>query len=296
VNPDSSTDQADSRVSPHARGRSGPPPKPRRRLLGRAVARRDVPGIRSHSDDGLVRALGDVLEAPLGRYSMGGQRRGKLLIVTDPLSRLFLREGLPAARRDPSDGARPLVPPSRSSGAPSCATGRPRTLEPKRATQRRRPSSARSCSHAPSRAPARHRPPRATSTGLRTTLASADVEVVYAEVVDPVTFAPSGDGDSASASARRRDRRRRATVDNGPVLLKGDSDAAGYGVGNTETVIGSLRTRDAGNTRRMGFARATDERALAFHWRISTSRTARRTNTRWCSRNYRSRGPGPASA
>ena len=58
---------------------------------------------------------------------------------------------------------------------------------------------------------------------LRTTLASADVEVVYAEVVDPVTFAPSGDGDSGEARALVAaivDGVR--LIDNGPVLLKGD--------------------------------------------------------------------------
>jgi pantoate--beta-alanine ligase len=58
---------------------------------------------------------------------------------------------------------------------------------------------------------------------LRTTLASADVEVVYAEVVDPVTFAPSGDGDSGEARALVAaivDGVR--LIDNGPVRLKGD--------------------------------------------------------------------------
>jgi pantoate--beta-alanine ligase len=58
---------------------------------------------------------------------------------------------------------------------------------------------------------------------LRTTLASADVEVVYAEVVDPVTSAPSGDGDSGEARALVAaivDGVR--LIDNGPVLLKGD--------------------------------------------------------------------------
>jgi len=55
---------------------------------------------------------------------------------------------------------------------------------------------------------------------------------VYAEVVDPVTFAPSGDGDSGEARALVAaivDGVR--LIDNGPVLLKEISDAAGYGCG-----------------------------------------------------------------
>jgi len=41
-------------------------------------------------------------------------------------------------------------------------------------------------------------------------------------------------------------------------------------VGNTETVIGLFGPETPGAPDAMGFARATDERGLAFHWRIST--------------------------
>jgi pantoate--beta-alanine ligase len=58
---------------------------------------------------------------------------------------------------------------------------------------------------------------------LRTTLEGADLDVVYAEVVDPVTFAPSSDADSGDARALVAavvDGVR--LIDNGPVLLKGE--------------------------------------------------------------------------
>ncbi len=41
-------------------------------------------------------------------------------------------------------------------------------------------------------------------------------------------------------------------------------------VGNTETVIGLFGPDVPGSPDAMGFARATDEHGLAFHWRIST--------------------------
>ena len=41
-------------------------------------------------------------------------------------------------------------------------------------------------------------------------------------------------------------------------------------VGNTETVIGLFGPEAPDSPDAMGFARATDERGLAFHWRIST--------------------------
>jgi hypothetical protein len=41
-------------------------------------------------------------------------------------------------------------------------------------------------------------------------------------------------------------------------------------VGNTETVIGLFGPETPETPEAMGFARATDERGLAFHWRIST--------------------------
>src|SRR6202167_4543354 len=41
-------------------------------------------------------------------------------------------------------------------------------------------------------------------------------------------------------------------------------------VGNTETVIGLFGPETPETPDAMGFARATDERGLAFHWRIST--------------------------
>ena len=40
-------------------------------------------------------------------------------------------------------------------------------------------------------------------------------------------------------------------------------------VGNTETVIGLFGPETPETPDAMGFARATDERGLAFHWRIS---------------------------
>ena len=41
-------------------------------------------------------------------------------------------------------------------------------------------------------------------------------------------------------------------------------------VGNTETVIGLLGEASAGGGDAMGFARASDEHGLAYHWRLST--------------------------
>jgi pantoate--beta-alanine ligase len=58
---------------------------------------------------------------------------------------------------------------------------------------------------------------------LRGVLTNADIDVVYAEVVDPVTFAPSTDEDSGDARALVAaivDGVR--LIDNGPVLLKGE--------------------------------------------------------------------------
>jgi pantoate--beta-alanine ligase len=58
---------------------------------------------------------------------------------------------------------------------------------------------------------------------LGATLESADVEAVYAEVVNPATFAPSSDADSGDARALVAaivDGIR--LIDNGPVLLKGE--------------------------------------------------------------------------
>jgi pantoate--beta-alanine ligase len=58
---------------------------------------------------------------------------------------------------------------------------------------------------------------------LREILDDAGVDVVYAEVVDPVTFAPSGDdacGDARALVAGIIDRVR--LIDNGPVVLKGE--------------------------------------------------------------------------
>ncbi len=58
---------------------------------------------------------------------------------------------------------------------------------------------------------------------LREVLASADVDVVYAEVVDPVTLTPSGDevsGDARALVAASVDGVR--LIDNGPVVLKGE--------------------------------------------------------------------------
>jgi pantoate--beta-alanine ligase len=54
-------------------------------------------------------------------------------------------------------------------------------------------------------------------------LGGADVDVLYAEVVDPVTFVPSGDdesGDARALVAARIDDVR--LIDNGPVVLKGE--------------------------------------------------------------------------
>jgi pantoate--beta-alanine ligase len=58
---------------------------------------------------------------------------------------------------------------------------------------------------------------------LREVLADSDLDVVYAEVVDPVTLAPSRDdesGDARALVAANVDGVR--LIDNGPVLLKGD--------------------------------------------------------------------------
>jgi pantoate--beta-alanine ligase len=58
---------------------------------------------------------------------------------------------------------------------------------------------------------------------LRETLSSADVDVVYAEVVDPATLAPSGDvetGNARALVAANVDGVR--LIDNGPVVLKGE--------------------------------------------------------------------------
>ena len=58
---------------------------------------------------------------------------------------------------------------------------------------------------------------------MRETLAEGDVDVLYAEVVDPVTFEPSSDADSGPARALVAvivDGVR--LIDNGPVVLKGD--------------------------------------------------------------------------
>ncbi len=41
-------------------------------------------------------------------------------------------------------------------------------------------------------------------------------------------------------------------------------------VGNTETVIGLFGEASAGGGEAMGFARASDEHGLAYHWRLST--------------------------
>lgn len=59
---------------------------------------------------------------------------------------------------------------------------------------------------------------------LRTTLANADIDVDYAEVVDPVTLEASSDSESGEARALVAavvDGVR--LIDNGPVLLKGDA-------------------------------------------------------------------------
>jgi pantoate--beta-alanine ligase len=58
---------------------------------------------------------------------------------------------------------------------------------------------------------------------LRETLEGADLDVVYAEVVDPVTFAPSDDdvsGEARALVAATIDGVR--LIDNGPVVLKGE--------------------------------------------------------------------------
>jgi pantothenate synthetase len=54
-------------------------------------------------------------------------------------------------------------------------------------------------------------------------VSGAGLDVIYADVVDPVTFAPSGDADSGDARAlvaARIDGVR--LIDNGPVVLKGE--------------------------------------------------------------------------
>ena len=58
---------------------------------------------------------------------------------------------------------------------------------------------------------------------LREIVSGAGLDVIYADVVDPVTFAPSGDADSGDARAlvaARIDGVR--LIDNGPVVLKGE--------------------------------------------------------------------------
>jgi len=58
---------------------------------------------------------------------------------------------------------------------------------------------------------------------LRATLEGADLDVVYAEIVNPVTFAPAEDSDSGNARAlvaAKVDGVR--LIDNGPVVLKGE--------------------------------------------------------------------------
>ena len=58
---------------------------------------------------------------------------------------------------------------------------------------------------------------------LRETLGSADVDVVYAEVVDPTTFAPSSDDHSGDARALIAGIVGGVRlIDNGPVVLKGE--------------------------------------------------------------------------
>jgi pantoate--beta-alanine ligase len=58
---------------------------------------------------------------------------------------------------------------------------------------------------------------------LREIVSGAGLDVIYADVVDPVTFAPSGDaesGDARALVAARIDGVR--LIDNGPVVLKGE--------------------------------------------------------------------------
>jgi pantoate--beta-alanine ligase len=65
--------------------------------------------------------------------------------------------------------------------------------------------------------------PSALRRTLRATLGEGEIEVLYAEVVDPVTFATSSDGDTGAARALVAaivDGVR--LIDNGPVVLKGD--------------------------------------------------------------------------
>jgi pantoate--beta-alanine ligase len=58
---------------------------------------------------------------------------------------------------------------------------------------------------------------------LRATLSESDIDVVYAEVVDPVTFADSSDADVGEARALvAAEINGVRLIDNGPVQLKGD--------------------------------------------------------------------------
>ena len=118
-------------------------------------------------------------------------------------------------------------------------------------------------------APVRERDARA----MRAVMDDAGVDVAYADVVDPRHVRARRDDDERGERARwwRAIVDGVRLIDNGPVtwsrrvlmLLAMD-------VGNTETVIGLFGPRPPEAPDAMGFARASGEHGLAYHWRIST--------------------------
>ena len=166
-----------------------------RRPAVRAVGRGDVPGGRRAHDRLGRRGVG-ASGRPLTTDALRRRRhRGRQAVRHRRAVRGVLRgEGLPAARRDPADGARPLDPGrgggrARRSGSP---TGWPcraatRTSRP-RSGPRRRWCTPRCKPAAPTSTPASETPPRSGASWPTSSSAQPLAELDYAEVVDARTL------------------------------------------------------------------------------------------------------------
>ena len=106
---------------------------------------------------------------------------------------------------------------------------------------------------------------------MRTILDDSGIEVAYADVVDPATLEPTSDAEAGTSARPHGGIRRGCTFARQWAGQRGEQlMLLAMDVGNTETLIGLFGEAEEESPEAMGFARASDEHGLAYHWRTST--------------------------